>query len=163
MRSAAQSFQAAIDRDASFAAAYAGLARAAAEMTLRFVPEQETEQWHNRALAAAQEAVRLDPHAAEAHEAMTAVYRKTEFEWDLVLKHGLRALELNPSLEQPYFYIAGAYYHLGLFEEAVAAVERGIEANPAGDLVGGSGCAASPSSLTDDSQKRVRRWREFDL
>ncbi len=137
MRSAAQSFQAAIDRDTSFAAAYAGLARAAAEMTLRFVSEQETEQWHNRALAAAQEAVRLDPHAAEAHEAMAAVYRKTEFEWDLVLKHGLRALELNLNLEQPHFYIAGAYYHLGLFEEAVAAVERGIEANPAGDLVEG--------------------------
>ena len=137
MRNAVQRFQAAIDRDARFAAAYAGLATAAAEMALRFASRHETEQWRERAMAAAQEAVRLDPHAADAHEAMTAIYRKTEFKWDLVLEHGLRALELNPNLQQPYFYIAGAYYHLGLFDEALAAVDRGIEVNPVGDLVEG--------------------------
>ena len=137
MREAARSFQSAIDRDADFAAAHAGLARAAAEMTLRFATKPEVEEWHQRALAAAREALRLDPYSAEAHEAMTAIYRKTEFMWDLVLQHGLRALELNPSLEQPYFYIAGAYYHLGLFDDAVDVVARGIAANPAGDLVEG--------------------------
>jgi TolB-like protein len=132
MRIAVQSFQAAIDRDAHFAAAYAGLATAAAEMALRFASRQETEQWRERALAAAQEAVRLDPNSADAHEAMTAIYRKTDFNWDLVFEQGLRALELNPNLQQPYFYIAGAYYHLGLFDEALAAVDRGIEVNPVG-------------------------------
>ena len=137
MREAARSFQSAIDRDADFAAAHAGLARAAAEMTLRFATKPEVEEWHQRALAAAREALRLDPYSAEAHEAMTAIYRNTEFQWDLVLQHGLRALELNPSLEQPYFYIAGAYYHLGLFDDAVDVVARGIAANPAGDLVEG--------------------------
>src|SRR5262249_11735594 len=41
-----------------------------------------------------------------------------------------RALELNPNLDQPHYYRASAFWHLGLFELSELEVRRGEEVNP---------------------------------
>src|SRR6185437_14704869 len=41
-----------------------------------------------------------------------------------------RALELNPSLEMPHYYLAAAFYHVGLLEGVDSEVRAGLDINP---------------------------------
>ena len=71
--------------------------------------------------------MKLDPNLAEAHLALAALYRKSDFNWDGTIRESRKALELNPNLDLPHYYIAGAYYHLGLLDLADAEVQKGLE------------------------------------
>ncbi|MCI0602092.1 protein kinase [bacterium] len=120
-------FEKALQLDPSFAKARAGLAQAAADMHLRLGADEEAQFWGNRALEEAQQALRIDSNLAEANEAMAAVYRKTEFKWDLTIQESNKALALNNSLYLPHYFKAAAYYHYGLFdlaEEELIAAKR---------------------------------------
>jgi eukaryotic-like serine/threonine-protein kinase len=105
-------FESALHVDPDYPLAHAGLGTACALMRIRFAPENEVRSWDERARNEAQRALTLDPNLAEAHEALAAVSRSSEFNWELVINESRRALELNPSLEMPHYYLAVAYYHL---------------------------------------------------
>jgi TolB-like protein/DNA-binding winged helix-turn-helix (wHTH) protein len=123
-------FEAARGLDPSYALAYAGLATAAAQIRVRFGSSSEDDGWDSRARREARRALELDPDLAEAHEALAAVHRFQEFDWDSVLRESRRALELNPSLDRPHLYAATAYFHIGLLEEAEPEVAAALELNP---------------------------------
>jgi tetratricopeptide (TPR) repeat protein len=93
--------------------------------------EAEVEIWEKRAKQEAGCALKLHWDLAEAHEALAAVYRHSEFDWERALTESQLALDLNPNLDMPHLYRAFAFYHLGLFdladEEARAAVEINTE------------------------------------
>ena len=122
---AVAAFESALQRDAGYALARAGLAMACADMCLRFAPSSEVERWGQRADAEARAALELDSDLAEAHLARAAVARKREFDWNLALTASRRALVLNPNLNQAHFFMAAAYYHSGYMEEALLEVEKG--------------------------------------
>ncbi|MFY9561536.1 MAG: protein kinase [Terriglobales bacterium] len=124
-------FESALHLDARYALAHAGLAMASALMRIRFSPEAEVKNWEDRAHQEAQRALELDANLAEAHEAIAAVYRSAEFDWDRVMAESRRALDLNRSLEMPHYYRATAFYHLGLMELVETEVRAGLEINPA--------------------------------
>ncbi len=128
---AVEAFEGAGRLDQHYALAHAGLAMASAQMRIRFAPEMEVNNWAERAKREAGRALELDSNLAEAHEALAAVYRNTEFDWEQTLEESRRALELNPSLDQPHYYRAGAFYHLGLFDLSDGEVRAGMEINPA--------------------------------
>ena len=132
---AVEAFDAAIERDPSYALAHAGLALASAEMHLRYPSKNSGEDWEGRAMRSAHRALDLDANLGEAHEALAAVFRKMEFDWDRTITASRRAIALNSSLEWPHHYMAGAFYHLGLLEEADRALDAAEETNPAGDKV----------------------------
>jgi DNA-binding SARP family transcriptional activator/TolB-like protein/tetratricopeptide (TPR) repeat protein len=132
---AVAAFEAAIAQVPGFAPAHAGLAVASAQMHLRFASQEDAPAWGRRAVAAARRALELDPALAEAHEAMAAVHRKTEFDWEGTIRESRRALELNPSSALPHFYIGGALYHLGLLEAAERVVRTGLDVQPSADRV----------------------------
>lgn len=134
-RAAIRAFESALGLDAAYALAHAGLAAASAEMHLRFAAGEEAERWGERAIAEARRALDLDASLAEAHEALAAVYRKTDFDWERTIEESRRALELDPSLAPPHYYIAAAYYHLGLLDEADHEVRKGMAIDPAGDRI----------------------------
>ncbi len=133
-RAAVVAFERALALDPAYALARAGLAMASADMYLRFAPEQDLQQWGERAEREALAAIAQDPDLAEAHLARAAVYRKREFDWDETIAASRRALVLNPNLEQPRYFIAAALYHQGLMREALAEMERGRQAG-ASDVV----------------------------
>jgi DNA-binding SARP family transcriptional activator len=133
IREAIAAFDSAVSLDRRFARAHAGLAIAAAEMHLRFAPVDEAPAWGQRALKEAQLALALDSTLAEAHEALAAVHRKSEFDWEGTIAESRRAIQLDPSGPQPWFYMAGALYHLGLLPEADRAVHMGLDAQPSAD------------------------------
>jgi DNA-binding SARP family transcriptional activator/Tfp pilus assembly protein PilF len=136
-REAIDFFEGAVARDSSFALAHAGLAIASAEMHLRFASREDAPAWGERAIREGRKALALDPQLAEVHEALAAVHRKTEFDWDATIQESRKALELNPSLANAHFYMGGALFHLGLLDEAERVVRAGLQVRPPGDRVEG--------------------------
>jgi TolB-like protein len=127
---AIRSFESALRHDPNYARARAGLAIAAAQMRLRSAASDEVTMWEDRAKREALEALRLAPDLAEAHEALAAVYRHTEFDWDRTMEESTRAIALNANLELPHYYRAAAAMHLGLLDLARREARAGMEINP---------------------------------
>jgi eukaryotic-like serine/threonine-protein kinase len=128
---AVRAFENALRLDPQYALAHAGLAAACGSMRHRLATESEVKTWEDRAKRSASRALELDPDLAEAYEALAAVYRYTDFDWKQTIENSRKALDLNPNLDQPHYYLARAYYHLGLFEliepELRAALEINLE------------------------------------
>ena len=129
-RAAVAAFEQALGFDSTYALAHAGLAMASADMHLRFAQGAEVGAWGQRARREADRALALDSTVAEAHLAQAAVYRKSEFDWAATIREAQRALALNPSLDLPHYFIAGAYYHLGLLDRADAELRDASAADP---------------------------------
>jgi serine/threonine protein kinase len=127
---AIKAFEDALRLDTNYALAHAGLAEASALMRIRFATQEEVKDWDQRAKTESNRALELDPNLAEAHEALAAVYRHSEFNWDQTLIESDRALFLNPNLEQPHYYRAAAFYHIGLLELVETEVSAGLRINP---------------------------------
>jgi TolB-like protein/DNA-binding winged helix-turn-helix (wHTH) protein/lipopolysaccharide biosynthesis regulator YciM len=123
-------FEAARDLDPNYALAYAGLATAAAQLRVRFASQKGYEVWDARARQEAGRALQLDPDLAEAYVALAAVHRFQEYDWDTVISESQHALKLNPSLDMPHLYLAAAYFHIGLLDEAELEVKAARELNP---------------------------------
>jgi TolB-like protein len=131
VRAAIGLFEDVLRLDPDYAPAQAGVALASADMRLGLAPLSETPAWGERAEREARAALRRDPQLAEAHEALAAVYRAVEFEWDRTIEEGRLALALNPNLERPHYYIAAAFDHLGLLDLVEPEVLAGLAVNPA--------------------------------
>jgi serine/threonine protein kinase/tetratricopeptide (TPR) repeat protein len=131
---ATKAFEDALRLDANYALAHAGLAEASAQMRIRFAPQEEVKVWDERAKQSANRALALDANLAEAHESLAAVYRNSDFNWEQTIVESDRALQLNPNLDQPHFYRAAAFYHLGLEEAVEAEVVAGLRINPLNKL-----------------------------
>ena len=127
---AIEAFEEALIYDPNYSLARSGLAMASSEMYLRFAEEVEAKNWADRADNEIAKALELDADLAETHQALAAVYRKKDFNWEKVLEESARALELNPNLEQPHYFRAAAFYHLGLLDEAMSETERAEAVDP---------------------------------
>jgi TolB-like protein/DNA-binding winged helix-turn-helix (wHTH) protein/lipopolysaccharide biosynthesis regulator YciM len=171
VRQAIAEFEAARDLDPRFAPAYAALAMAAAQLRVRFASSSDAEVWDARARQEAGRALELDPDLAEAHVALAAVHRFQEYDWDTVITESRRAIELNPSLDMPHLYLAVAYFHIGLLEEAESAIAMARQLNPenrieplevlgAVHLFGGriSAAVAQLSRATELSDSRIAQY-----
>jgi DNA-binding winged helix-turn-helix (wHTH) protein/TolB-like protein len=118
-------FQTALQQNAGYTLARAGLAMACADMYLRFAKSEDAERLGACAESEARTALDADPDLAEAHLARAMVARKREFDWGSAISASQRALVLNPNLDQAHLISAAAYYHLGYMEEATIELERG--------------------------------------
>jgi TolB-like protein/Flp pilus assembly protein TadD len=132
--SSVKAFEQALQLDGNYALAHAGLAEASAQMRIRFASPDEVKLWEERAKQEAARALELDPNLAEAHEALAAVYRNADFNWEQTIEESNRALQLNPNLDQPHYYRGAAFYHLGLPEAAEREASTGLQINPVNRL-----------------------------
>ena len=128
-RLALQAFREAIGLDPAFAEALAGLADSAF-MTLHWNLETERPgELRAEALAASEEALRLEPELAEARLAranvLTLLGRHREAEGDF-----LRAIELNPGWADSCYFYARALVESGRFDDAAGAFEEAARRNP---------------------------------
>jgi tetratricopeptide (TPR) repeat protein len=110
-------FEEAIQKDPTFAPAYAGLA---ATSVLRsgnsyFDAPEEVAKLHS----AAQKAIELDPLSAESYEALGAAYAR-EAQWDQAEKSFRHAMEIQPNRVESHGYFAQYYLlPLGRIDEAI--------------------------------------------
>lgn len=124
---AIREFEAAVALDPRYAAARAGLANAAAQMRKGFASGEESKHWGARAKEEAARALELAPDLAEAHEALAAVYRYDEFDFERVMDESGRAIALNPDLGLPHLYRSAGAFHLGLIDTAEREARAGID------------------------------------
>ncbi|MFZ0960614.1 MAG: winged helix-turn-helix domain-containing protein [Terriglobia bacterium] len=131
-RQAVDQFQAAVDRDPTYAPAWAGLSEALWSMAawgFEYVPPAEV---RDRAMAAAERALALDDNLPEAHAARAMI--AVDGEWDLAKaqQHFEKALELRPSYAPAHIF----YGHilggepLQRFEEGRRHLDRACELDP---------------------------------
>ena len=121
-------FQNAINRDATFAPAYVGLANAHSSLaTVFFGAPPETER--AKVMSAAQKALELDPGIAEAHTLLAGIQQE-QWQWTDAEKEYRRALELNLNDAPAHGGLARWFVSQGRTDEAVAWVKRGRDLDP---------------------------------
>lgn len=130
-RRAIELFQKAIERDPTYAPAWAGLGEALwslAAFGFEFVAPGEV---RDRAIAAADRALKLDPNLADAHK--TRAFIAIDGEWDLAKaqQHFERALELRPGYAAAHnLYMQILVMILGRPDEARRHLDRARELDP---------------------------------
>src|SRR5256712_4805255 len=120
----------AVALDPGFAAAYAELAHAYGQKVLGLTPG-DTVAWE-RALVAAEKALRLRPDLAEAHYARGYLLWSPAYRFPHVaaIEEFRRALALNPSLEDAHHRLGLVYLHVGFLDDANDEFQKALAIDP---------------------------------
>jgi len=125
---AVQCYLQAIQRDPTYALAWAGLSRAYADQAGQsWVPAAEG---YSRARAAAQRALAREPDLAEAHTALGWVQRALDWDWKGAEASFQRALKVAPSNTLAMNAAADMLASLGRLDEAIALSRRATALDP---------------------------------
>jgi DNA-binding winged helix-turn-helix (wHTH) protein/Tfp pilus assembly protein PilF len=121
----------AVALDPTFAVAYGDLA-AAYVTRLTFVTPEETGDLEQKAFAAAEKALQLDPNVAEACLARGDLLwtHSHHFAHERAVQEFRRAVALKPNSDQGHRRLARVYVHLGFFEEAIQQADVALAINP---------------------------------
>jgi len=131
-RQAIELFQKALDRDPSYAPAWAGLGESTwslAATGFEFVPPWEVRQ---KVIAAAEKALQLDPILPDAHKARATIAWDGEWDLESAQQHYRRALDLRPSYAAAHNLYAQmlAGQPLQRFDEARRHLDHARELDP---------------------------------
>lgn len=122
-------FQQAIDKDPTYARAYAGLADCYALIT-GYDPSVPANEAMPKARAAAARAVELDEGLAEAHTALALVAQDFDWDWPTAEREYQRAIELNPNYATAHHWYGEYLGLMGRFDEAFREFERARQLDP---------------------------------
>jgi Tfp pilus assembly protein PilF len=121
-------FNLALEKDPSYAPAYAGLARVwGGRQQMGITPPHEAGP---KAKAAAERAVELDEGSAEAHLALAGIITWTDWDWAGAEPEWRRAFELDPKSADTHAGFAHFLAITGRIDEAVPYSERALELDP---------------------------------
>ena len=121
-------FNRAIELDAGFAPAYAGLADS--YVVLSFYSQTDPREVMPKAKAAALKAVELDDSLAEAYTSLGFVLTNYDFDWEGAETAYRRAIELNPGLVTAHMMYMWYLVGITRFDEAVAEIRKAHELSP---------------------------------
>jgi TolB-like protein/DNA-binding winged helix-turn-helix (wHTH) protein/Tfp pilus assembly protein PilF len=128
LKEALRQFQAAIDADATFAPAYAGLAVTHSELATVFFGEPPYEA-RPKVFAAAGKALELDPQLVEAHLVLADTLAE-DWRWSEAEAEYKRAVELSPSDADANAGLANWFNCQGRTDEALVWARRAQELDP---------------------------------
>ena len=123
--SAIQVFEEALRLDAEFALAQAGLGEA---YWRKYLATRDA-IWFERAIAAGDRALVLDPYQAQVHVLLGIVYHGTG-KIERAIEEFERARELQPASDDPYRWLGRCYMQKGEMAQAVGYFEKAIEVRP---------------------------------
>jgi len=121
-------FQKAIEKDPSFAPAYAGLA--ADYNGLGRGGSLPYTEAYSKAKIAAKKATELDKDSAEGHAALAEALVSLDWDWRAAGDEFHRALEANPSSASAHLVYARYLTKLGRSQEAISEAETGRKLDP---------------------------------
>ncbi len=125
---AIESFQQAIEKDPSYALAYAGLADGYSMLVgLALDPPKDA---YPKAKEAALKALELDDTLAETHSSLALIKSQFEWDWSGAEKEYQRAITLNPKSATIHSRYSGTLVHMGRLEQAIAEAKRALELDP---------------------------------
>lgn len=121
-------FEKAIQKDPSFALAYAGLAGSYNDLgqagALNYF------EAYSKAKTAAKKAIEIDPDLADGHAALAYSLLDLDWDWTEAGNEFRRALELNPNSGTVHSAYALYLARLGRSAEAISEAERGLQLDP---------------------------------
>ena len=121
-------FQKAVERDPSYAPAYAGLADSyIIQANWRFAPAAEA---YEKARTAALRALELDPELAEAKTSLAYTTLLYQWDWKGAEKGFREAIELNPNYASAHHFYSICLLSEGRQAEALTEIERAQELDP---------------------------------
>jgi class 3 adenylate cyclase/TolB-like protein/Tfp pilus assembly protein PilF len=128
LRQAVRLFERAIEKDRTFALAYSGIADAWAQIGwLEFSAPTEA---FPKAREAAERALALDDHLAEAHASLGFVRFLYERDWEAAERELRRAIALNPGYAAGHQFYADYLKAMGRFDEALTEMKHALELDP---------------------------------
>ena len=129
MQQALDYFQQALEKDPTFALAWAGVADSYSVGGGMYLdlPWMEASQ---KAIAAAERALALDDTVAEAHNTLADRLLYHVHDWEGAEREFRRAIELNPNLSIAHAWYSEHLSAMGRSEEAVASAERARMLDP---------------------------------
>jgi serine/threonine protein kinase/Flp pilus assembly protein TadD len=123
---AIQLFKQAVEFEPKFALAYAGLADAYVQKTLRY---GSNSSWLDTAIQKSKNALHIDPTLAEAHKALGLVYYTRSW-FQKSLSENRRALELSPNYDPAIANLGSIYLNLGELDQALYYLHTAQKLNP---------------------------------
>jgi tetratricopeptide (TPR) repeat protein len=126
IKTAIEYFQRAIERDKTYALAYAALADCYHVPANPLPPKEKMP----KARAAAMKALELDNTLAEAHTSLARVQYVYDWDWSGAEKEFKRAIELNPHYAPAHEWYGGYLVATGRIQEAIAERRRALELDP---------------------------------
>jgi TolB-like protein/class 3 adenylate cyclase/Tfp pilus assembly protein PilF len=121
-------FEAALRIDGTYAKAYSGLADSYASLALfEFMSPNDA---FPKAREAAQKALALDEHLAEAHTSSGLVKFQYDWDWKGAEQELRRAIGINPSYAPAHHIFADYLKAMGRFDEALAEIGKAYELDP---------------------------------
>lgn len=128
LRMAIRYFEQAIARDPSYAPAYAGLADSYALLSgYSLAPGME---FVDKARAAAEKALQLEPDLAEAHTSLALILEQYDWDWQAAEREFKRSIQLDPNYATAHQWYAELLMLEGRFSEAFAESERARTLDP---------------------------------
>src|SRR5688572_10150490 len=134
LEKAREYFQQAIDKQADFAMAYAGLADA--YLLLAYNRVLSPLEAIPRARAAALKALELDESLADAHTSLAGIACTFDADWSAAERGYRRAFEVNPNHATARHWWGMTLAGLGRHAEAAAEIRRALELDPVSLRVG---------------------------
>jgi tetratricopeptide (TPR) repeat protein len=154
-------FQQALERDARYALAYAGLADS--YFALSFYSDAPSRQYFPKATAAATKALEIDDTLAEAHVALGNTFMYYDWDWPGAEREYRRGLDLNPSYALGHRSYASYLSGMGRHREALAETTRSQELDPLSlDINTMAGRCYYHARQYDEAIKQYRKALEID-
>ncbi len=153
-------FQQAIEKDPSYALAYAGLADCYGLMPIYANnPPKEDIQ---RAMAAARRAIALDDTLAEAHTSLGNAFLD-DLQFAAAEVEFRRAISLNPNYATAHQWFGEGLVAQGRFEEALAEVKQAHDLDPLSLIINTVyGSILNETGRPDESVQQLQRTLEMD-
>lgn len=133
VRKSCDYFQLAIDKDPTYAVAYAGLADC--YNVLGYYIYQAPSETFALGKEAAQKALQLDDSLAEAHTSLAYDKHYYDFDWAGAEREYKRAIELNPNYATAHHWYSLYLSEVGRFKEAKSEVRRALELDPLSPII----------------------------
>jgi TolB-like protein/Tfp pilus assembly protein PilF len=154
-------FEQAIDKDPSFALAYAGLADT--YVLLSGFGAASPKESLPRAKVAAKRALELDNTLGEAHTSLALATCAYDFDFPTAQREFRRGIELNPNYATAHqWYAETGLAAVGRFDEAIAEIKRALELDPLSVIINADvGTILCVAGKYDNAIEQLRKTLEM--
>jgi TolB-like protein/Tfp pilus assembly protein PilF len=161
IRKSIEYFQQAIDKDPTYALAYASLAEA-----YILIPNYRLgrpEDSYPKARAAALRAIEINPNLAEAYCSLASITSNYEWKFPEAEVQFRKAIEFNPNYATAHQWYAEYLLSMGRSDEAVAEMRRALELDPLSLIINGMvGVALRLNGKSDEAVAQLQKTAELD-
>jgi TolB-like protein/Tfp pilus assembly protein PilF len=149
-------FQQAIERDSNYALAFTGLADCYNSLS-RFGWLSPDEAMP-KAKQAAERALELDPHLAEAHNSRAFVAENYEWLWEVAEDEYKKAIELNPNYATAHQWYGEYLATIGRFEEGLEQLKQAEHLDPLSLIINSD--LGLPYFFARQYDRAIEQWKK---